>query len=1311
MNLIDRLRNWINPPDDWTHAEGVLPVERALADEYEAMHAEQMHEALDAVTVEFDASQFVDVEAIAHHLRDAWDIGYVQLKPGGVPPLGFTGVKSPEQFEALRVFDEQVHAARGARNENEDSRISQQRYIAGTLTPRDNVCLSLLWRSEDIKNALVAFEAARESGRAPVELALAAALASTFNELLGEPLVDAPLFQPFLEAGAVQALGDAIMDETPALFMRRANRALLEAVFPDEIFLIRDRRLKVVFDAGRKRDTAALCLSGGGIRSSTFALGIIQGLARHRLLGKFDYLSTVSGGGLSGGWLSAWMRRDGARAVNEALRTPGREKLQPEPEPVQGLRAYSHWLTPSAGSMSIDSWTLIATVIRNLLLNWLVLLPLLAAAVMVPRLMLSILALDAKPPDHATFWVCADLAAGILLMFASSQFLEWVRTSTSDFASGRKDSPTPAQFLLRFLAPRVFGSIIIAFAFYHEDAWRSQPTAEGMDDAFNSTLWLMTGAAVFIVFMMGFRHRGKQSVRQALERSVKVLICGMLGYVVPVLILNAWRRDLYVTFAPAILLLASVAANQLYTGLTSDEASDAEREWAARANAWVLVVAVIWMGSSALVLFGPTLLAGLWQKLTLVGIGGVSSWFTIFLSKKPQTKPGAAPSTGEKLQSVALSLAAPAVCACIVIGLAAANNGTINVMCNQPWFAQQLQCGAPEVEDSTSITLLEIVGRQKRHEVIDSAQKFARDLRRTPAHVARNAAELAAAGRLDSVLTERSRVLSGLTMQWDSIARRGIYRAAVSNWADYPTVRDSAINSLRAAMDSMSDYHTDVYQEFRAMTRRRDYTLTNAVKPMVLTPSEKRFVIERAYSELATDTSLKSGIVQRAAAFDSIGTLLDSVANSQVANPPGDQAVWRGVAALMALMLFGGLFFSNYVNTNTFSLHAMWKVRTVRAFLGTTRAAADRNPNPFTGFDVDDNLSLRTLWPARWSTAEADSEGQRSEALPPMHVLNVTLNLAAGRNLAWQQRKGESMTLSPLHGGSAFTGYRRMGLREQPSRRSTDNAPGYGGPRGVSLGTAMAVSGAAASPSDGSNTTTLSSFLMTFFNARLGWWLGNPGAAGANTWQNSAPLWRLTPILSEMFGLTSDKSAYVYLSDGGHFENLAMYEMVFRRNRFIVVSDAGADPDYTFEDLGNAVRKIRTDFGIPIDFETPVNIKSGDSSFGAYWATARIRYSCIDMPAGGNPDDYDGVLVYIKPAVYGKFEPRDVANYASLSPTFPQESSADQFFSESQFESYRQLGSWIVDQLVANPAAGGAPVKVTAHREGSLLSDWPKLGG
>jgi hypothetical protein len=427
---------------------------------------------------------------------------------------------------------------------------------------------------------------------------------------------------------------------------------------------------------------------------------------------------------------------------------------------------------------------------------------------------------------------------------------------------------------------------------------------------------------------------------------------------------------------------------------------------------------------------------------------------------------------------------------------------------------------------------------------------------------------------------------------------------------------------------------------------------------------------------------------------------------------PGNHALWKGVLLLMLAAIVTSAVFSRIVNTNTFSLHALWKARTVRAFLGTTRASTARNPNPFTGFDADDDVSLRDLWPARVSPAEAARGGERSESVPPMHVLNVTLNLAAGRNLAWQQRKGESMTMTPLHAGSAFTGYRRMEPYANPGVPTPSSKPGYGGRDGVSLGTAMAISGAAVSPNDGAGTTAIGAFLMTFFNARLGWWLGNPGAPGADTWLRSAPKSRLTPILSEMAGRTSDRSEYVYLSDGGQFENLALYEMVFRRNRFILVSDAGADPNYTFEDLGNAVRKIRIDFGIPIEFDNPVNIGRAGTNDGAYWATAKIKYSAVDMPqsAGCKEEDYDGVLVYIKPAVYGKMEPRDVINYANLSPTFPQESSADQFFSESQFESYRALGSWIIDELVADSSAPGTPATATAQRKGSLLSDWPGLG-
>src|SRR3954471_17764516 len=67
----------------------------------------------------------------------------------------------------------------------------------------------------------------------------------------------------------------------------------------------------------------ALCFSGGGIRSATFCLGVLQGLARLKTLDKFDYLSTVSGGGYIGSWLSCWMQREsGLGAVQKALGQP-----------------------------------------------------------------------------------------------------------------------------------------------------------------------------------------------------------------------------------------------------------------------------------------------------------------------------------------------------------------------------------------------------------------------------------------------------------------------------------------------------------------------------------------------------------------------------------------------------------------------------------------------------------------------------------------------------------------------------------------------------------------------------------------------------------------------------------------------------------------------------------------------------------------------------------------------------------------------------------------------------------------------------
>src|SRR4029450_757549 len=346
-----------------------------------------------------------------------------------------------------------------------------------------------------------------------------------------------------------------------------------------------------------------------------------------------------------------------------------------------------------------------------------------------------------------------------------------------------------------------------------------------------------------------------------------------------------------------------------------------------------------------------------------------------------------------------------------------------------------------------------------------------------------------------------------------------------------------------------------------------------------------------------------------------------------LAQEPND---WRAqlfiVVFLMGVILLFGIVMGFLINANKFSLHATYRNRLIRAYLAASRL--QRRPHFFTGFDPDDNFELYKLPPEK-----------------PLHVINSTLNLVKGEQLAWQERKAESFTMSRLHCGSFQVRYR-------PSRE-------YG--HGITLGTALAISGAAANPNMGYYSSPVLSLLMTLFNVRLGWWLGNPGLPGSKTWQRAGPRYSVGPLFSEAAGNTTDRYQYVNLSDGGHFENLGLYEMVLRRCHWIVVSAAGEDPECSFADLGEAVRKIRIDFGIPIEFE-PMSIypRSAIETLdtpGHNCAIGRIRYSVVD-----GADAPDGIIVYIKPACYGD-EPRDIYEYFKTNPTFPHESTGDQCFS------------------------------------------------
>ena len=402
-----------------------------------------------------------------------------------------------------------------------------------------------------------------------------------------------------------------------------------------------------------------------------------------------------------------------------------------------------------------------------------------------------------------------------------------------------------------------------------------------------------------------------------------------------------------------------------------------------------------------------------------------------------------------------------------------------------------------------------------------------------------------------------------------------------------------------------------------------------------------------------------------------------------------DLGYWEGVANSTWFSLFiwlGGcllvpLFVAWGIGVNKFSLQKMYQNRLVRCYLGASRHIASatgggprdsepppRTPNPVTGFDPADDPKLRTLCiPTTQRPNQPDQGAHAVVARPgageklysgPYVLVNTAMNLAQADELAWQERKAEAFVFSPLYYGSEGTDY------VDTARDDSFN-----------MGTAMAISGAAVSPNMGYHSSPAVTALLTFFNLRLGAWIQNPKHVA--TWGYQWPWWTLCALLSELFGLTNRHSRYVYLSDGGHFENLGVYELVRRHCRYIVAVDAGEDGEYAFEDLGGLIRKCRIDFGVPIEIDvTAIQRQARSGRSRRHYVTGQIRYDRVD------PQAKPGTLVYIKCSLTGN-EPADVLNYAVGHPEFPHESTLDQFFGESQFESYRALGHHVASEFFA----------------------------
>ena len=891
---------------------------------------------------------------------------------------------------------------------------------------------------------------------------------------------------------------------------------------------------------------SALCLSGGGIRSATFNLGVIQALARVDLVDRFDYVSSVSGGGYIAGWLKAWMRRDGSASVISHLAEPAGsasfDPLVPEPAPIDALRQYSNYLTPRLGLFSPDTWAAGTIILRNLLLNWLVIVPLLAAAVAAPQLTLIIAASDVHPTAGAVAAVLAVLAevvAGLTIHYYRKRSLE------------SRGIATEGRVFARSILPLYVAAVCLAQAGLWWHGWTAPHwwRVSAVGDA-----WLF--ALVWCIGVPTLTWSAHIPRGRAAVELVALLGSGIIGAAlfVPLIVgvgpYLVEHPPLYVIFALPALLANYLVARMLFVAIASrsdpegrpsrtahgDGCSDAldsadhDREWWARLTGWVLALALAWLVVSAVCVLGGYALDAVrhtYAGAIATALGGASGIVTAVLGRSAATGSGRGPgdTTPSLLRRLALAAAVPLFCVLLVVLVARGNT-----------LAGRLATGDP-------------------------------DLLCVPAHLVRDMPCDVAAADL---------------MRGDEV--EGVDPSGV----------------VVGALDGLGVHAPDIQRVFG----------------FLLVP-----------------------------------------------------------ALLVAVGATAGLF----VNPNRFSLHGFYRNRLVRAYLGASHTR--RKPDPFTGFAANDNLRLHELWhPAHVPAAHPDDAIACTRPLP---IINTTLNLVSGERLAWQQRRAESFSMTPFFCGNHHEGYR-------PTRS-------YGGSGGMTLGTAMTISGAAANPNMGYNSSPLVTFLMTLFNARLGAWLGNTNRHGSATYAHPGPRWAVGPIFNELFGRTNDRSPYVNLSDGGHFDNLGLYEVVLRRCRHVVVCDAGRDPAYGFEDLGNAIRKIRIDFGVEIRFDDQIEIRSRTAGVpGLYCAMGTIDYAGVD-----GPQARPGWLLYIKPALNGELAPvpYDVFSYAQRSTDFPHETTTDQWFDESQFESYRALGEHIMARVArGDDPTGGSVASLPALR-------------
>lgn len=351
--------------------------------------------------------------------------------------------------------------------------------------------------------------------------------------------------------------------------------------------------------------------------------------------------------------------------------------------------------------------------------------------------------------------------------------------------------------------------------------------------------------------------------------------------------------------------------------------------------------------------------------------------------------------------------------------------------------------------------------------------------------------------------------------------------------------------------------------------------------------------------------------------------------------------------SIAAFVLFAGVF----VNVNYISLHRYYRDRLMETFMPDEEVALANGTGPA-------------------KKANSARLGTFSNKYGPYHIINTNTVLVNATNKIRRIRRGDNFILSPRYCGGNAVGWRRtesfMGNR-------------------LTLATSMAVSGAAANPNagvtgKGLTTNPLVSLLMSLLGIRLGIWVPNPKYRFVQ-WIRPNHFWPGLYEVGKLIGLKgyNENRAFLQISDGGHFENLAIYELIRRRAPLIICCDGGADQNFQFNDLHAALRLIETDFGVAINFDPSdlaTMIPSKKFGYPADVKYTEKPYAVVDIDYPKLDNERNAAkstLVFLKTAMVKNLSLRTL-DYKADNPAFPDETTADQFFSPAQFDAYRDLG-------------------------------------